>query len=49
MVKLRIVKEDYTEKLLNELPFPSIVYKLLSAWEKKKGVYLLDLTRDEDL
>jgi hypothetical protein len=47
--KAGIVKEHYTEKLLNELPFPSIVYKLLSAWEKKKGVYCLDLTRDEDL
>ncbi len=46
--KAGIVKEDYSEKKLDDLPFPAIVFKLLDKWKTNKGAYFLDLTRDED-
>lgn len=48
VIKAGVVKENYHEDMLNEIPIPPIVWGLLWAYKKKKLFYAQDLTRDED-
>lgn len=48
VIKAGIVKEDYSDKMLMELPVPPIVIALLAPWLKERHFGAVDIERDEE-
>lgn len=48
VIKAGIVKEDYSEDMLMELPVPPIVIALLAPWLKERHFGAVDIERDEE-